>query len=227
MPSFKGATISSDPNPHQSLPFVTAGAAFASAPLAVITVHGRTLDPAYMITNAVERIGRLDLSYVLPAADDHSWYPGSFMAPLLENQPRLDFALERMSDARKLVNDADVEDGRIIWLGFSQGACLITEYVARSKERFAGLICFTGSLIGPEPDSLTLPTHVTNLPTFMTVSDHDQWIPLHRAKETATIFRNAGADVEFVVTPNTAHEIVDSAVVSARALLDRVSPLEP
>lgn len=219
--------MTTGPNPHRSLPLVTAGAALTSAPLGVIAVHGRTLDPTYMIENAVERIGRLDLSYVLPAAEDNSWYPGSFMAPLQENQPRLDFALERMSDAHTLLNEAGVEDERIVWLGFSQGACLVTEFVARSNNRFAGLICFTGGLIGPELDSLSSPTRTAGLPTFITVSDHDPWIPLHRAQETATIFQNAGADVEFVVTPNTAHEIVDGAIASGRALLDRLSPLEP
>jgi predicted esterase len=195
----------------------------SSAPLAVVTVHGRSLDPAYMIANVVQRLGRLDLSYVLPAADANSWYPTTFLAPLNDNQPRLDFALERMQDARQLINDAGVEDERILWLGFSQGACLVTEFVARSHERFAGLICFTGGLIGPSFDDLTRPSQVTNMPVFMTVSDRDEWIPLERASDSAAIFQEAGADLEFVVTANTAHEVVDDAIERARSLLEELS----
>jgi predicted esterase len=129
-----------------------------------------------------------------------------------------------MGDARQLLNDAGVEDGRIVWLGFSQGACLVTEYLARSQGRFAGLICFTGGLIGPTLASLTRPKAASGLPTFITVSDHDEWIPLHRAEETAGIFRDAGAHVEFVVTANTPHEIVADAIERARQLLQELSP---
>lgn len=177
-----------------------------------------------MITNAIEPLARADLSYVLPGAEGNTWYPNSFLSPVDDNQPRLDFALERMDDARKLINDAGVDDARIVWLGFSQGACLVTEYVARSQESFAGLICFTGGLIGPTLASLTRPTAVTDMPMFITVSDHDEWIPLHRAEETASIFRDAGAQVEFVVTANTAHEIVADAINRARKLLQELSP---
>ena len=216
--------ITNEPNPHRSLPFVFAGAEIANAPMVVVAVHGRSLDPAYMITNAVERLDRGDLSYVLPAAEANTWYPNSFLAALEDNQPRLDFALERMHDARELINAAGVEDDRIVWLGFSQGACLVTEYVARAHTRFAGLICFTGGLIGPTFESLTRPHEVSDMPVFMTVSDHDEWVPLGRAEETSRIFQQAGADLEFVITADTAHEIVDDAIDEARDLLDELSP---
>ena len=213
-----------EPNPHRSLPFVFAGADITKAPMVVVTVHGRSLDPAYMVANAVARLDRGDLSYVLPAAESNTWYPNSFLAALEDNQPRLDFALERMHDARELINAAGVDDDRIVWLGFSQGACLATEYVARAHTRFAGLICFTGGLIGPTFESLTRPREVSDMPVFMTVSDHDEWIPLGRAEETSRIFQQAGADLEFVITADTAHEIVDDAIDEARDLLDELSP---
>src|ERR1700689_1459307 len=167
--SSKGVLISTEKNPHRELPFVYAGAEISEAPLVLVTVHGRTLSPEYMITNCVERLGREDLAYVLPAAEGNTWYPTTFLAPLEENQPKLDFALERMQDARELINGDGVDDDHILWLGFSQGAGLVTEFVARPPERFAGLICFTGGLIGPTVESLTRPQNVSNLPVFMTV----------------------------------------------------------
>jgi phospholipase/carboxylesterase len=35
---------------------------------------------------------------------------------------------------------------RIAFYGFSQGACLATEFVARHAQRYAGLLAFTGGL---------------------------------------------------------------------------------
>ncbi len=211
-------------NPHRDQPLTFSGAAIAGAPLVVVAVHGRTLDPTYMIDNVVTRLNRPDLAYVLPAADGNSWYPASFLAPLEQNQPRLDFALARLDDVLQVIGDAGVDDSRVVWLGFSQGACLVTEYVARSNRRFAALICLTGGLIGPDADNLTRPAQAKGLPTFITLSDHDEWIPLGRAEKTASIFLDAGADVEFVVTKDTAHEVVDDAIARTRSLLNELSP---
>ena len=38
---------------------------------------------------------------------------------------------------------------RIVMLGFSQGACLATEFVIRNASRYGGMIAFSGGAIGP------------------------------------------------------------------------------
>jgi phospholipase/carboxylesterase len=209
-------------NPHASIPFEVSGAALPDATLAVVMVHGRTLDAAYMREHVAHRLGRTDLAYIFPTAHGNSWYPESFLRPLAENQPRLDAALARMEDVRSMLEEAGVGNRRIVWLGFSQGACLVSEYVARSSDRFAGLVCFTGGLIGPMEPDLTRPTNVRGLPALFTTSDVDEWVPLYRVEETVSIFRQASADVEFGIARGTGHEIVDDSIERCRAILTRM-----
>jgi phospholipase/carboxylesterase len=210
-------------NRHRGVPFLVEGAPLESAALAVVLVHGRTQDPSYMRENVIDRLACADLSYVLPRAADHTWYPESFLRPLEENQPQVDWALERMDDVHGLLREAGVEDRRIVWLGFSQGACLVTEYVARSPHHFGGLVAFTGGLIGPDRSDLTCPTDLAGLPTLFATSDPDAWVPVSRVEETVDIFQSARAAVEYVVNHGAGHAIVDDSIARCRALLRLVA----
>jgi phospholipase/carboxylesterase len=210
-------------NRHRGVPFTIEGTPLDAAALAVVLVHGRTQDPSYMREHVIDRLGRSDLSYILPGAADHTWYRERFLRPLEENQPHLDWALERMDDVRRLIREAGVEDRRIVWLGFSQGACLVTEYVARSPHRFGGLVAFTGGLIGPTQPGLTRPTHLTGLPALFATSDPDDWVPVSRVEETVDIFQSAQAAVEYVVNHGAGHEIVDDSIARCQALLRLVA----
>jgi phospholipase/carboxylesterase len=206
-------------NPHRVVPITAEGAPLKSAPLALVLVHGRSLNAAYMRDNVAARLDRADLAYILPEAADNSWYPESFLRPNEENQPRLDWALERLDDVRQLLADAGVEDRRIVWLGFSQGACLVSEYVARSSHHFGAMISFTGGLIGPSEPDLTRPTAVDGLPVVFVTSDVDEFVPLWRVQETVAIYDSAGAAVELSVSTGAAHEVVDDAIERCRILL--------
>jgi phospholipase/carboxylesterase len=210
-------------NRHRGIPLSIEGAPLDTAALAVVLVHGRSQDPSYMREHVIDRLARSDLAYILPGAADHTWYPESFLRPLEENQPHVDWALARLDDVRRLTREAGVEDGRIVWLGFSQGACLVTEYVARSPHRFGGLVAFTGGLIGPDQPGLTHPPHLAGLPALFTTSDPDAWVPVSRVEETVEIFQSAQAVVEYVVNHGAEHEIVDDSIARCGALLRLVA----
>jgi phospholipase/carboxylesterase len=210
-------------NRHRGIPLSIEGAPLHSAALAVVLVHGRSQDPSYMREHVIDRLARSDLAYILPGAADHSWYPESFLRPLEENQPHVDWALARLDDVRRLTREAGVEDRRIVWLGFSQGACLVTEYVARSPHRFGGLVAFTGGLIGPDQPGLTHPPHLAGLPALFTTSDPDAWVPVSRVEETVEILQSAQAVVEYVVNHGAEHEIVDDSIARCGALLRLVA----
>jgi phospholipase/carboxylesterase len=211
-------------NPHRTVPIMVEGAPLDRAPLALVMVHGRSLSAAYMRENVAARLDRADLAHILPEAHENSWYPESFLRPIEVNQPRLDWALERLEDVRQLLADAGVEDERIVWLGFSQGGCLVSEYVARSSRRFGAMVCFTGGLIGPTEQDLARPTAAHGLPALFMTSDIDEFVPLWRVQETVAIYRSAGAAVELGISLGAAHEIVDDAMERCRALLDALQP---
>jgi phospholipase/carboxylesterase len=212
-------------NLHRRVPITVEGASLENAPLALVMLHGRSLNAAHMRDNVAARLDRADLAYILPEAHENSWYPESFLRPIDENQPRLDWALERLDDVRQLLADAGVEDSHMVWIGFSQGACLVSEYVARSSRHFGAMISFTGGLIGPPEARLTRPTAVNGLPALFGTSDIDEFVPLWRVQETVAIYGSAGAAVELRVCPGAAHEIVDDAIERCRALLTTLQSL--
>ena len=211
-------------NPHRTVPITVEGAPLENAPLALVMVHGRSLNAAYMRDNVAARLDRAALAHILPEAHENSWYPESFLRPIEQNQPRLDWALERLDDVRQLLANAGVVDHHIVWLGFSQGACLVSEYVARSSRHFGAMVCFTGGLIGPTEPDLTRPSAVHGLPALFTTSDIDEFVPLWRVQETVAIYRSAGAAVKLGISLGAAHEIVDDAMERCRALLDALQP---
>ena len=82
---------------------------------------------------------------------------------------------------------------RIVLLGFSQGACLVTEYAVRHATRYGGIIAFTGGLIGPPGSSWNFGGGFDGAPVFLGTSDVDEWVPASRVAETAEVLTGLGA----------------------------------
>jgi predicted esterase len=211
-------------NPHFERDLVYAGAAISDSPLTVVLVHGRGLDPDYMIENVYDRLDRRDLSYILPAAQGNTWYPDTFLQPLERNEPRLSYALARLADVHAMLNREGRADDEIVWMGFSQGACLSCEYVARSKRRMSALVAFTGGLIGPDERTLTRPDDQAGMPVLFCVSDTDPHVPVSRVRESAQIFESAGAHVHVAISHATDHLVTDEAIALGQQVLERVAP---
>lgn len=57
-----------------------------------------------------------------------------------------------MGDAVEKANEADIPTDRIRVLGFSQGTCLASEFVACNPTRYNGLAVLSGALIGETVD---------------------------------------------------------------------------
>lgn len=209
-------------NTHLDQPLTTAGSPRTGATVVAVVVHGRDLDPAYMLEHLVGLLDRPRVSFLLPSAEGRSWYPASFLAPLTDNEPRLGHALERLEALRADLESEGIGGAAIVWVGFSQGACLVTEYVARSAHRFGGLVALTGGLIGPEDALLSKPRSVRGMPAFFGASDVDPFVPLERVRVTAAGFEAAGALVSEAVYPGADHEIVPDEVDRCRQILDLV-----
>ena len=107
-------------------------------------------------------------------------------------------------------------------MGFSQGACLASEYVWRHPGRWGALIAFTGGLIGPPGTTWEARGDLLGTPVLLTTSDVDAWVPLDRVKQTATVFRAMGAAVDERVYPGMDHVVSDDEIALARPLLERI-----
>ncbi|NKJ49034.1 hypothetical protein CIC12_20300 [Burkholderia sp. SG-MS1] len=188
---------------------------------AAVLIHGRGQRPQFMVDIAL-RIGLPDLVYVAPCAAGDSWYPSRFTDPVEINQPDLDWALERIQLA---VNEFEVQGiarARIALVGFSQGACLASEFVYRNSGRWGALIALTGGLIGPQGTSWGCDGNLASTPVFLGNGDMDPWVPLWRTRETAEVFRSMGGAVVERTYPGRGHEVCDDEVAVARDILANV-----
>ncbi len=168
------------------------------------------------------RIGLADMAYIAVAARGASFYPKSFLAPFDENQPELDRSLDRVDGVLRDVERAGLPRRRIACVGFSQGACLASEYVLRHPARWGALIALTGGLIGPPGTAWTPSARLDGTPVLLATAESDSWVPLDRVMETAAVFRAMGAEVDLRVSPGGEHVMDDGAVAAAREILARL-----
>jgi len=74
-----------------------AGAELGQGTGVVILLHGRNSSAQYIL-GLVPRFGRPELTYLAPAASDHTWYPFTFLSEISKNEPWLSSALETVGE---------------------------------------------------------------------------------------------------------------------------------
>lgn len=209
-------------NPHLSQSVARMGCPLESARAAAIMVHGRGRDTDDILGIA-ERLDLGDIAYLAPAAYENSWYPDRFMAPIENNQPRLDQALQRIDTLISELHAKGFDRRRIVLLGFSQGGCLATEYAVRNAGRYGGIIGFTGGLIGPPGTKWNFKGDFGGTPVFLGTSDIDEWVPEPRVRETARVMRRMGAEVELKIYAGMDHIVNDHEIERSRRIFERIA----
>ncbi|MBB3050842.1 putative esterase [Prauserella isguenensis] len=187
------------------------------AELAVLTVHGRGQDPAFMRATS-ERFGPAPVRFFAPEAEGNTWYPLSFLEPADRNEPALGRSLQVLEDAFGRVARAGFDARRIVLWGFSQGACLMSQLILTAPRPVAGLVVFTGGYIGTEPPRPEAGS-LHDVPTVVRSVEHDPWVPRERVEATTALLRGAGADVDHRIAPGDEHVITDEACRMATELL--------
>ncbi|GAA0197145.1 alpha/beta hydrolase [Haladaptatus pallidirubidus] len=180
--------------PHQNQPLVTAGAPFDAAGAALVLVHGRGAT-AQSIVQMGDEFHQHGVAYLAPQAARNTWYPNAFTAPVESNEPGRTSGLQAIDDAVSKANEAGIQTDRIMVLGFSQGACLASEFVVRNPTRYGGLAVLSGGLIGEAVDPDDYDGNLEEMPVFLGCSDVDPHIPQERVHESAEIFEQLHGDV--------------------------------
>ncbi|ELY36443.1 alpha/beta hydrolase [Natronorubrum tibetense] len=183
--------------PHQDQPLVTGGTALEDASAAIVLTHGRGAT-ARSIVQMGEEVHRDGVALLAPQAARNTWYPNSFLAPVERNEPGRTSGLRAISAAIERANDAGIPAERVMLVGFSQGACLASEFVARNPRRYGGLAALSGGLIGESvdlDDYATTDADLEETPVFLGCSDVDPHIPEERVHETADVLEAMNADV--------------------------------
>jgi len=216
---FRAGSGSKFEGPHQNQFQITAGADGENAKGAMILIHGRGASAESILTLADE-FNSPELHYVAPQASGHQWYPYSFLAPTERNEPGLSSGLQVIFDIIKGLENAGIPKEKIILLGFSQGGCLASEYVARHPAKYG-----SGGLIGDRVSAGNYSGNLENTPAFLGCSNIDPHIPKERVDETEKILAGLGANVTKTIYKGMGHSVnedeINEVIKIIHSVIDR------
>lgn len=208
--------------PHGGQPVASVGPPPEEAAAAMILVHGRGASPADILT-LVDGFRNDRVAHLAPAARGSTWYPFSFLADIARNEPGISSGIGVLDRLVGELEERGVPASRVVLLGFSQGACLASEYAARHARRFGGVIAYSGGLIGPPGTAREYPGAFDGTPVFLGCSDVDPHVPLARVHETEEVFRRMGAEVTRRIYPGMGHLVNEEEVAFTRGLLGEIT----
>jgi predicted esterase len=204
--------------PHSTTPLTTSGSPLNQARSVMILTHGRGADGEDIMGLARE-LPIKDMAYLAATASGRAWYPNSFLAPIPQNEPGISQGIAVLKALVDRAQDAGIPSERIFLAGFSQGACLTSEFLARHPDTYGGALIFTGGLIGPQGTPRQYEGRLNGVPVFIGSSDVDPHVPLWRVEETVTVLTQMGAQVTVTIYPNMLHTINQDQLRQARQLL--------
>lgn len=178
---------------------------------ALIALHGRGSN-ARDILSLAAHLQVKDYALYAPQATNNTWYPYSFLVPPQENEPWLSSALDLVGKTVDSIVQKGIAKEHIYFMGFSQGACLTLEYIARNAAKYGGAVAFTGGLIGDKIYAENYKGDFEGTPIFIGTSDPDFHVPVERVYASTNILKNMGADVTEKVYDNIGHTIIQDEI---------------
>jgi predicted esterase len=207
--------------PHAGARIVVAGEPVESAQSAMLMVHGRGAT-AESILSLADELDVPGFTYIAPQAVGDTWYPYPFMTRMDRNEPWLSSALSVLGGTVRWIEGQGIPAEKIILLGFSQGACLATEFAARNARRYAGVVGLSGGLIGPDGTPRNYTGSLEGTPVFLGCSDVDFHIPKERVLETARVLEELGGEVTARLYPHMDHTINRDEIEFVRGMMEGV-----
>jgi len=204
--------------PHQNQPLLTAGRSPDDADIAMVFLHGRG-STARSVLQLTSHFEREDVAFLAPQAAGNTWYPNPFTAPLESNEPGRTSGLRAVREAIAAAESAGISTPSTVVIGFSQGACLASEFVARNPDRYGGLVALSGGLIGESIDPETYEGDLDDTPVFLGCSDSDPHIPAERVHESAAVFERLNGTVTKRLYEGLGHGINDDEIAFVSKLL--------
>lgn len=192
--------------PHQRQPVLVAGEPLERAKAAMILLHGRGASAEDILSLAGE-VNQPGFTYLAPQAAGYTWYPNSFLAPLSSNEPGLSSGLAVIASLLAHFAETGIGRERTMLLGFSQGACLALEFVARNAQRYGAVAGLSGGLIGPDGTPRDYAGSLAGTPLFLGCSDSDFHIPKTRVELSAEVLQQMGGKVTARLYPNMGHTV--------------------
>jgi predicted esterase len=209
--------------PHQNQRLIVAGQPLEQAKAALVLLHGRGASPEDILALGNEMF-HPDFVYLAPQAAGYTWYPNSFLAPISQNEPGITSGIAVIADLVDHIVAAGIPHERIIIGGFSQGACLALEFVARHARRYGGVLGLSGGLIGPDGTPRDYAGSLEHTPIFLGCSDVDFHIPKERVELSAAVLQNLGGEVTLRLYPGMGHTVNMDELAFGRSMVAGILP---
>lgn len=181
-------------------------------------IHGRG-GSAEDILSLKAYLSVTDFALIAPQATNSTWYPYSFLAKPSENEPWLSSALDLLKATVNDIEAAGIDHSHIYFLGFSQGACLTLEFVARNAQKYGGVAAFTGGFIGDNIYTENYIGDFSGTQIFIGTSDPDPHVPVERVNDSAAILEKMKATVTKKIYPNMGHTISQDEIETVNKLI--------
>jgi predicted esterase len=185
----------------------------------MVMLHGRGAR-AESILSVGAALDATGFAYLAPQAAGNSWWPLSFLAPIASNEPGISSAMAAVEDVLRQTAAAGIPPERTLLVGFSQGACLATEFAARHARRYGGVAALSGGLIGPDGTPRDYAGSLEGTPVFLGCSDVDAHIPAERVRHSAVVMRRLGGEVTMRLYPGMGHQINEDEIAAVRTMLE-------
>ena len=197
---------------------ITRGKKIPGAKKALIMLHGRG-GTAEDILGFAAHLNVDEYALFAPEATGNSWYPLSFLALPEQNEPWLSSAINLIKELVDDIIAGGIPADNIYFTGFSQGACLSLEFVARHATKYGGVAAFTGGLIGNKIYQENYSGDFKGTPVFIGSRDPDMHVPVERIHATTQILQNMHADVTEKIYKNMGHTINEDEIEHANRLI--------
>lgn len=211
------------PGPHKGQPVIVEGPDPAKAAGAIVLIHGRGAGAQSILGLGRELLrgaDRRDITLLAPHASGAVWYPQRFIEPEDSNEPWLSSAREAVTALMDMLMERGLPARKILLAGFSQGACLVADTVARLPMDYAGALVYSGGLMGPPGTEYAYSGSLAAVPVLVGCSDVDMHIPLERVEETASVLEGLGAAVDLRIYPGMGHTVNEEELALGCAMIN-------
>ena len=187
----------------------------AETAVTCIVVKGRGQGVADMSRMILSRLDAPGVRFVVPVSDGPGWYTARAIDPLTDVTRG-----ELAASVAVLTGLVAQSRGPVVLAGFSQGACLIAEYLFRHGP-VSGACLFTGCRVGTRADDLPM-ADLTGMPVYASCGDADPWIPAGAFHDLLSDLTRAGARVRSDMFPGRAHAVTRTELDALAAMLTAV-----
>jgi len=181
-----------------------------------VYLHGRG-ENANTIMDILDRLS-LPKEYIViaPQAYNSTWYSKKFNSIKQENQPYLNSALQTIESILLFLKTTyTIAPEHTILAGFSQGACLVAEYIKQNPQKYQGVAIFSGGLIGSDEEVMAH-TQGNLQPSLVDIGcdEMDFHIPQYRVEISSKIISEMNARVTLKFYKNIGHTIHNEGITA-------------